>query len=70
MACGARSRLYRDLLLAPVDARPGAVVETAPAALTPAQAAHPLFAELMEVFRQAESEVALRYRRLLPLEDS
>ena len=37
---------------------------------TPAQAAHPLFAQLVEIFRQSESEVALRYRRLFPAQDS
>jgi hypothetical protein len=67
---GARSRLYRDLLLALSDAPPGAVVQTAQAALTPAQAAHPLFAQLVEIFCQSESQVALRYRRLFPPQDS
>jgi hypothetical protein len=67
---GTRSRLYRDLLLALSDAPPGEVVRAARAALTPAQAAHPLFAELVWIFRQSESEVALWCRRLLPPEDS
>jgi len=67
---GGRSRLYRDLLLALSNAPPGAVAQTARAALAPAQAGHPLFSELVEVFCQAESEVALQYQRLLPLEDS
>jgi hypothetical protein len=62
---GGRSRLCRDLLLALSDAPPGAVARTARAALTPAQARHPLFAELVEIFCQAESGVALHYRRLL-----
>jgi hypothetical protein len=66
---GGRSRLYHDLLLDPSDAPPGAVAETARAALTPAQARHPLFAQLVEIFRQSESEVALRYRRLLAAQD-
>jgi hypothetical protein len=63
---GARSRLYHDLVLALSDAPPGAVARTARAALTPAQAAHPLFAELVEIFCQSEIEVALWCRRLLP----
>ena len=67
---GGRSRLYGDLLLALSDAPPGAVARTARAALTPAQARHPLFAQLVDVFRQSEIEVALRYRRLLPARDS
>jgi hypothetical protein len=67
---GARSRLYRDLLLALSDAPPCAVVQTARAALTPAQAKHPLFVQLVEVFRQAEIGTALRYERLLSQQDS
>ena len=67
---GGRSRLYNDLVLALSDAPPGAVAETARVALTAAQTAHPLFAELVEIFRQSESEVALRYRRLFPEQDS
>ena len=66
---GARSRLYRDLLLALSDAPPGAIVETARAALTPAQPVHPLFAQLVEIFRQAEIETAVRYARLLSQQD-
>jgi hypothetical protein len=67
---GRRSRLYGDLLLALSDAPPCAVFQTARAALTPAQAAHPLFAELVQIFRLAEDDVALRYRRMLPPQDS
>jgi hypothetical protein len=67
---GARSRLYSDLLLALSDAPPGAVVQTVRAALTPALAVHPLFAELAETFRQAESDVALWCRRMLPPKES
>ncbi len=67
---GARSRLYRDLLLALSDAPPGAIVETARAALTPAQpVVHPLFAQLVEIFRQAEIGTAVRYPRLLSQQD-
>jgi hypothetical protein len=67
---GGPSRLYHDLLLALADAPPGAVIQTARAALTPAQARYPLFAELVEIFRQAESGVVPHYRRLLPGQDS
>jgi hypothetical protein len=67
---GGRSRLYNDLVLALSDAPPGAVAEAARAALTPAQAAHPLFTELVQIFRLAESGVALRYRRMLSRQDS
>ena len=67
---GGRSRLYNDLLLALSDAPPCAVVQTARAALTPAQAKHPLFAELVQIFRLAESNVAFRCRRMLPRQDS
>ena len=38
--------------------------------LTPEQAAHPLFAELVEMFRQAEIAVVLRTRPMHPLQDS
>jgi len=37
---------------------PGAVDRVAQALLTPEQAMHPLFAETVEMFRRAESEVA------------
>jgi hypothetical protein len=42
-----------------MDAPPGAVARTARAAMTPELAAHPLFAELAQIFCQAELEVAL-----------
>ena len=67
---GGRSRLYSDLLLALSDAPPGAVARTAQAALTPAQARHPLFAELVETFRLADSDVPVRYWRMLPPQNS
>jgi hypothetical protein len=67
---GGRSRLYGDLLLALANAPPCAVARTARAALTPAQAAHPLFAQLVEIFRQAEIGTALRFRRPRPPRDS
>ena len=63
---GGRSRLYRDLLLALADAPPCSVAKTARTVLTPAQAAHPLFAQLVEIFRQAEIGVVLQYGRPRP----
>lgn len=64
---GGRSRLYHDLMLTLVYAPPCAVDQTPRAVLTPEQAAHPLFAELVEMFRQAEIEVVSENRRLHPL---
>jgi hypothetical protein len=54
---GGRSRFYCHLMLALLEAPPCAVDKTARAILTPEQAAHPLFVELVEMFRQAEAAV-------------
>jgi len=62
---GGRSRLYRDFLLALSDAPPGAIAETARAALTPAQAAHPLFAPLLEIFSKSKGDVGRWCLKLL-----
>ena len=59
---GSRSRLYLNVLQALVYAPPCAVDEMARAILTPELAAHPLFAELVEVARQAEMEVVTDFR--------
>jgi hypothetical protein len=59
---GGCSRLYQDLMWKLMDAPPGAVARTARAAMTPELAAHPLFAELAQIFCQAEAEVALSRR--------
>jgi hypothetical protein len=59
---GGRSRLYQDLMWKLMDAPPGGVARTARAAMNPELAAHPLFAELVQIFCQAEVEVALRWR--------
>ena len=67
---GGRSRLYGDLLKALVDAPPCRVLETARAILTPAQMAHPLFAELVKIFCEAEAGVAQRYGRVPPPKES
>jgi len=56
---GSRSRLYQDLMWKLMDAPPGAVARTARAAMTPELVAHPMFAELAQIFCQAELEVAL-----------
>jgi len=55
---GGRSRFMHDLYLTLLDAPPYAVDRVAQALLTPEQAMHPLFAETVEMFRRAESEVA------------
>jgi len=62
---GGRSRLYQEFLLALADSPPGAIDETARAALTPAQAAHPLFAPLLEIFTKSEGDVARWCLKLL-----
>jgi len=67
---GGRSRLYGDLLKALMDAPPCRVLETARAILTPAQMSHPLFAELVRIFCEAEAGVALRHSRLPPPKES
>jgi len=65
---GGRSRLYQDLMWKLMDAPPGAVAWTARAGMPPELAAHPLFAELVRIFCQAEVEVALTQRRRAYLE--
>jgi hypothetical protein len=67
---GGRSRLYGDLLQALMDAPPCRVLETAQAVLTPAQMSHPLFANLVETFCQAEAGVVPRFRSLPPPKDA
>jgi hypothetical protein len=64
---GERSRVYRRLWLGLLDAPPGAVEPTAGALLTREQAAHPVFAELVDLSRWAESTVARDERRLREL---
>jgi hypothetical protein len=60
---GSRSRLYQDLMWKLMDAPPGAVARMARTAMTPELAAHPLFAELAQIFCQAEVEVGLAQQR-------
>jgi hypothetical protein len=61
---GWSSPTYRHLRFALLEAPPFSVDETAQAILTPEQAAHPKFAELVGIFRQAEIEVAAQARQL------
>src|SRR5208283_5458720 len=61
---GWSSPSFRNLWRAMLEAPPCAVEETARAVLTPEQAAHPRFAELVEIFRQAEIEVCAQSRQL------
>jgi hypothetical protein len=61
---GRSSPAYRHLWFALLEAPPFAVDETAWDVLTPEQAAHPKFAELVGIFRQAEIEVAAQARQL------
>jgi len=62
---GVRSRFMRNLYLTLLDAPPYAVDRVARALLTPEQAAHPLFAGTVDMFRQAEIEVVLGQREIL-----
>ena len=64
---GARSRVYRRLWEGLLDAPPCAVERTAGALLTREQAAHPVFAGLVNLSRWAESMVARDERRLREL---
>jgi hypothetical protein len=59
---GSRSRLINHLMQALVDARPGRVLETARAVLTPAQLRHPVFIELMEIMYRSELQLMTESR--------
>jgi len=65
---GKRSRVYRGLWLGLLDAPPCAVLRTAHALLTPEQAAHPVFAELVDLSRWAEGMAAMDERWFRELE--
>ena len=54
---GGRSALHENFFLLLLDAPPCSVDRVARALLTPEQAAHPLFAETIDMFRRAEGEV-------------
>ena len=60
---GGRSRVYRGLWHGLLHAPPCAVERTARALLTREQAAHPVFAELVDLSRWAESMVVMDERR-------
>ena len=60
---GRRSPVLRNLIRALLEAPPCAVDATAREVLTPEQAAHPLFAGVVEIARQAEIAVVEDYRR-------
>ena len=62
LTTGQRSPLKRRLLLAFLNAAPCTVEATARALLTPEQAAHPVYAEVVELARWAEAGV-VRYLR-------
>lgn len=59
---GWRSRIYLHLYNALMDAPPCAVERTARAVLTREEAAHPLLADLIELFREAEMRVVEDFR--------
>lgn len=62
---GQRSRFMHDLYLTLFYAPPYSVDRVARAILTPEQAAHPLFAETVAMFREAEIAVVLEQREIL-----
>jgi hypothetical protein len=51
---GRRSSLHRQLLMALLNAEPGAIETAARAVLTPEQARHPLAVRALEIAREAE----------------
>lgn len=59
---GGRSALMHDLIRALLDAPPCSVERVASAILTPEQAAHPKFREVVDTFRQTETEVVVGLR--------
>jgi len=65
---GARSRLYQGLMGKLMDAPPCGMGRALREALTPEQAVHPLFAELVWIFCQAEMG-ASQYLRLIHPEE-
>jgi len=65
LRAGGRSRFMRDLYLTLLDVPPCSADRVARALLTPEQAAHPLFAGTVDMFRQAEIEVVLGQREIL-----
>ena len=60
---GSRSQGYRALWKALAEAPPGAVERVAAQMLTPEQASHPLLSFVVDLFRQAELQVAAEFAR-------
>ena len=67
---GSRSRFYHDLWLGLMDAPPCSVDKMARALLSPEMAAHPVLAEAVALFRQAEIEVILESKQTQSLVDA
>ena len=67
LKAGERSRVYRGLWLGLLHARPGAVARMADLLLTREQAAHPLFAEVVDLAVWAEDMVSANERFLREL---
>ena len=67
---GERSRVYRRLWWGLLDAPPCAVEQTARTLLTREQAAHPVFAELVDLSLWAESMTAMDNRQLREFMDA
>ena len=61
---GSRSRFLADLCQTLLNARPCTVDQTAQTILTPEQAAHPMFREMVDMFRATEAWVVEDVRRL------
>jgi hypothetical protein len=62
---GSRSPLYHNLIRTLLCAPPSAVDRTAGAVLTPEQSAHPLLADLVQLFRQAKTGIAPETRQVV-----
>ena len=60
---GSRSLAYQKFLRALLDAAPGGIERLARTALTPEQAAHPLFARTVDSSRRVELEICRDFRR-------
>jgi len=66
---GARSSIYQDLMWKLMDAPPCGMGWVLRKSLTPEQAAHPLFAQLVWIFCQTEMGVAQYLRLIRPKGD-
>jgi hypothetical protein len=62
---GGRSRLFENFVRAMHTSPPCSVDRTAAAVLTPEQSRHPLFTEMVDLFRQAEIDIVsdIRWER-------